>query len=357
MRYRFYLSVLALLVLSCSEEGEMKKIFNGEVVIIDNKPDIDTLYGERVKLDGIYAGFMAAYDSIIVFSSHQYETALGCLSLVFNLKTGDQISSLIKVGEGPGEYTMGTTTHQFHIDNDAMKIWYYDYFIKKICILVNINDNTVSDSIDFSWLKPDRKEPSSRFFILNDSLFLAFNMEEPASNQDNENVALPQVWSLYNYKTKEKIRQYDVFNDFIYFDSYFGLASEDQLKPDNTKLVIPMMYLPQINIVDIQTGEIKGYVFKGNLPDYASIKHHYEEQRYFFRTCVDNDFIYAAKYEENNVFIDVFDWNGNYLKQLVLDKHMVEFITLDPVHKYLYIPVIGEDEEEIYRYDVSYLYE
>jgi hypothetical protein len=35
---------------------------------------------------------------------------------------------------------------------------------------------------------------------------------------------------------------------------------------------------------------------------------------------------------------------------------MEEFITLDPVNKYLYITTTGEDEEEIYRYDVSYLY-
>jgi hypothetical protein len=57
-------------------------------------------------------------------------------------------------------------------------MWFYDCFIKKVCLLVNIKDNTVTDSIDISWLKPERKEPSSRFFILNDSLFLAF-MDEP----------------------------------------------------------------------------------------------------------------------------------------------------------------------------------
>jgi hypothetical protein len=322
--------------------------------IIDNKPETDILYGERVKLDGLYTGFMAVYDSVIVFSSEIYRNTLNCVSLAFNLKTGEQISSLIKVGQGPGEYAMATTTHQFYTGK-GMKMWFYDYFIKKICLLINITDNTVTDSIDLSWIKNDRKEPSSRFFIFNDSLFLVFNMEEPAYTQ--ENIALPPVWSLYNYKTKEKLKQYNVFNKFKYSDSYFGLSSDDQLKPDNTKLVIPMMYLPQINIVDIQTGEIKGYVFKDNLQDYTDIKQPDDRKMYYFRVCVDNDFIYAAIQEENNIFIDVFDWNGSYMKRLVLDKRMDMFMTLDPVNKYLYISVTGEeDEEEIYRYDVSYLY-
>jgi hypothetical protein len=354
IKKRFILFILSIIIFSCTNTNG--KIFNGEVFIIDNKPDTDILYGEHVKLDGPYTGFMAAYDSVIVFSSDKYRT-LGYLNIVFNLKTGKQVNSLIKVGQGSGESLATRTTRQFYIDDTEMKMWFYDYFIKKICLLINITDNTVTDSIDISWLKEDREEPSSRFFILNDSLFLSSNMEEPAYTHDN--IALPPVWSLYNYKTKEKLKQYNVFNEFKYLDSYYGLGSEDQLKPDNTKLVMPMIYLPQINIVDIQTGEIKGYVFKDNLPDYSDIatKREYELKTYYIRTCVDNDFIYAAKQEENNIFIDVFDWNGNYMKRLVLDKRMDTFITLDPVNKYLYVPVTGEgDEEKIYRYDVSYLY-
>jgi hypothetical protein len=353
MKKIFYLFV-SIIIFSCTTKNN--KIFNGEIFIIDNKPDIDTLYGEQIKFDGLYTGFMAAYDSVIVFSSDQYINTLNCVSLAFNVKTGKQISSLIKIGGGPDEYTMvTTTTHQFYTGKD-MGMWFYDYFIKKICILVNIKDNTVTENIDVSWLKNDRKEPSSRFFILNDSLFLAFNMDEPAYT--HENIALPPMWSLYNYKTKEKLKQYNVFNEFKYLYSYSGLSSEDQLKPDNTKFVIPMMYLPQINIVDIQTGRIKGYVFKDNLPDYTDIttKQQNERKTYYFRACVDNDFIYAAKQEENDIVIDIFDWSGNYLRRLILDKRMEMFIALDPVNKYLYIPVIGEDEEEIYRYDVSYLY-
>jgi hypothetical protein len=302
---------VSIVMFSCTTENN--KIFNGEIFIIDNKPDIDTLYGEQIKLDGLYTGFMAAYDSVIVFSSDKYPNTLNCESLAFNLKTGEQISSLIKVGGGPCEYTMATTAHQYYTGKD-MRMWFYDYFIKKVCILVNIKDNIVTDSIDISWLKNERKEPSSRFFILNDSLFLSFNMEEPAYTRDN--IALPPVWSLYNYKTKEKLKQYNVFNEFRYLYSYFGLSSEDQLKPDNTKLVMPMSYLPQINIVDIRTGGIKGYVFKDNLPDYTVIttKQQDERKTYYFRACVDNDFIYAAKQEENDIVIDVFDWSGNYLK-------------------------------------------
>jgi hypothetical protein len=339
------------MIFSCDEN---KKVFNGEIFIIKNKPDIDILYGEQIKLEGLFAGFFTVHDSLIVFSSEKYRTNLNCLSLVFNLKTGAQISSLVKVGKGPGEYTMATTTRQFHIDKE-IKMWFYDYFVKKICFLVDVTNNTVSDSVDISWLKNDRKEPSSRFFFLNDSLFLAFNMEEP--EYTHENIALPPVWSLYNYKTGEKLRQYDVFNRFRYKESYCGLSSEDQLKPDNTKFVMPIWYFRQIGIVNIQTGEIKGYAFCENFPKYMELeKMEMSNKRYYFRACVDDDFIYAAIKEGDNVLIDIFDWNGNYLKRLNLDKNMDEFMALDTKNKYLYILAIGEKEEEIYRYDVSYLY-
>jgi hypothetical protein len=352
MKRIFFLFLLSIAMFSCTDEN--KKVFNGEIFVIKNKPNIDTLRGEQIKLDGLFAGFFAVYDSLIVFSSEQYRTALNCLSLVFNLKTGKQISSLVKVGKGPGEYTMATTTRQFHIDREV-KMWFYDYFVKKICFLVDVTNNTVSDSVDISWLKNDRKEPCSRFFFFNDSLFLAFNMEEPAYT--HENIGLPPVWSLYNYKTGEKLRQYDIFNRFRYKVSYYGLVSDSQLKPDNTKLVIPMSYARQINIVDIQTGEIKGSSFDNGFLDYTIMEEmDLESRRHYLRACVDDDFIYAAIREDNHIFINIFDWDGNYLKRLILDKNMDEFMALDTINKYLYILAVGDEEEEIYRYDVSYLY-
>jgi hypothetical protein len=354
----FLLGVLLIVLFSCTDENNNNKIFNGELFIIENKPDMDTLYGEQIQLDGLYTGSFTVHDSLIVFSSSQYKTALNCISLVFNLKTGKQISSLIKVGKGPGEYTMATTTHQFHIDKE-MKMWFYDYFVKKLCFLVDIVNNNVSDSIDISWLKTERKEPCSRFFILNDSLFLAYNMPEPAYTR--ENIALPPVWSLYNYKTGEKLRQYDVYNQYRYLQSlsFFRLYSEDRIKPDHTKFVMPMGYLHQINIVNIQTGAIKGYRFKDS-PDYLDVMTKEDEEDdgfgdFYLRACVDDDFIYAViNKKSDNTVIDVFDWNGNYLKKIILDKKK-EYIAIDAINKYIYILTIGK-EEEIYRYDVSYLY-
>jgi hypothetical protein len=50
-----------------------------------------------------------------------------------------------------------------------------------------------------------------------------------------------------------------------------------------------------------------------------------------------------------------FDWDGNFIRKILLDKTVLTF-TLDPANKCLYIDTVGEDEEEIYRYDVNYLY-
>ena len=92
---------------------------------------------------------------------------------------------------------------------------------------------------------------------------------------------------------------------------------------------------------------------------------------FFLLFFVDNDFIYGVLNERKYKLIDdeyqlvggndkttlyVFDWNGNFKKELILDKGM-ESIALDPVNKHLYVLTDGAEDEEVYRYDVKYLYE
>jgi hypothetical protein len=217
----------------------------------------------------------------------------------------------------------------------------------------------IKNSIDFSGLSDDEKT-LSRFFILDDSLLLAWNQEEELFY--NDNIVSPALWTLFNYKTNEKLKQYNIFHNFRHHNISFCLNSHDIIKPDKTKLVMTMWYLRQINIMDITNGAIKGFRVKGS-PDFTDVTNsHYKDLReYYIRACADDNFIYAAIQSPENTIVDVFDWNGNYLREFVLDKKMINNdsnIALDPVNRYLYINTVSnEDEEEkIYRYDVSHLY-
>jgi hypothetical protein len=348
----FFLLILAV-IFSCKSKSKSEELFNGEIIIIQNEPNMESLTGKHIEFDEIYAGMISVYDSLIVFSSHQYGDYY---SRVFNLNTGKQINSVIKIGQSPDEQVSVHCEAEYYVDT-AINLWYYDGFIKKHGLLVNLKNSCIINNIDFSRLPADDGKMLTRFFILNDSLLLAWNQQEKLFFDDN--ILSPPLWHLFNYKTNKQLRQYDVFNEFRYYSTQSCLGSSDIIKTDKTKFAIIMEYLRQINIVDIKTGVVKGFRFK-NSPDFTTVvnAHYTDLQSYYTRACGDDDFIYAAVQEAQNTVVDVFDWDGNYLKKLVLDKKFDKSsnIALDPVNKYLYILTVGENEEEVYQYDVSYLY-
>jgi hypothetical protein len=113
--------------------------------------------------------------------------------------------------------------------------------------------------------------------------------------------------------------------------------------------------------MDIETGKITGYRVEDS-PDFDILREYsdFEHITYYLWICVDDDYIFALRSnnDEKTTAIDVFDWNGNFKKELILDKKIIDFtsIAVDPVNKYIYILTFGEEEELLYRYDVSYLY-
>jgi hypothetical protein len=343
----FIISIL--LIFSCKENIE---IFKGDIVFVEVPASVDTLYGNELKLDGIYTGSVCVYDSLILFSSHKYPDYS---IYVFNTKTGKQISSVVRKGDGADEFVTSGFSEQFQIDSRVC-LWIYDWSRKK-CVLVDLIDNSQREKIDISGLKTERDMPFGRIFILNDSLLLTFNQGEDSFSEEKH--LTPPLYRIFNYRTNKKITEYEAYNSFKYNEQMppqSCLFSLDRIKPDRTKLVMAMLYLHQINIMDIETGKINGYRFK-NTPDFDILRDgsHFEGKLYYYYVCVDDDLIYGVIQNEKDTMVDVFDWHGNLIKRLILDKKM-ESVALDPVNKYLYILTIGEDDEEIYRYDVSYLY-
>jgi hypothetical protein len=50
------LIIIATVVVSCKRASEDSKYFNGEIIIVDTNVKPDTLRGEKVYIDGLYAG-------------------------------------------------------------------------------------------------------------------------------------------------------------------------------------------------------------------------------------------------------------------------------------------------------------
>jgi hypothetical protein len=360
-------------IISC---GKKENIFKEEVIIVEKPLQADTLIGNLLKIDGIYTGYVGAYDSLIFFGSHKYADYF---IYVFNNKTGQQLSSIMKMGEGPDEFIVDIigSADQIEIE-DSICTWFFDDRRKK-CVLITWLDGTIKKEINISALRSGLEYPL-KYFILNDSVLIAYNQGEAIFTDNTgsmDDYFTPPKYHVFNYKNGRRIITYEPYNKFKYneiTDPQGCLFSWDNIKPDKTKLVMGMLYLGQINIMDIATGKITGYYIQ-DTPDFDVLRKYSDFNGEFFYSLifVDDDFIYGAINEREDGIMNnngygtgvrkgngkttlyVFDWNGNFKKIIVLDKEQ-ESIALDPVNKHIYVLTNGEDDEEVYRYDVKYLY-
>ncbi|MDR3246006.1 MAG: TolB-like 6-bladed beta-propeller domain-containing protein [Prevotellaceae bacterium] len=345
--------VICLLAFASCAENDERTYFNGEVTIIDINVKPDTLRGKEIKLDGLFAGNMWAQDSLIGFIDHRFPDYF---MHVFNLYTGKFLYPLCRHGEGPGAFREITFTDQLVMADGQLHFWVRDdYGRKGGCILVNLEkpDNEVKQAMDI--IVDDWKfyYSFSFVFILNDSLFLGNNQGE--GEYEGKNPFIPPTYYIYNSRTKQKIRTYTLYNGFVSQPEYRGksspaeyFASMDRIKPDKSKLAMAMHLLDQINILDLTTGKIKGFRDK-NSPDFEYLTHDPADfKRYYSNVCVDDTYIYRNRGRT----VNVFDWNGNVVRKIILDKKAIA-ATFDSVNKYLYA-YVGDEGEEVYRDDLSF---
>ena len=117
-----------------------------------------------------------------------------------------------------------------------------------------------------------------------------------------------------------------------------------------------MNLLAQINILDLETGTLRGFRLKES-PDFDEFtKKSYTPTIYYTDLNATAEFLYALyseieldgsrQYPFESREIHVFDWNGNMLRQIILE-HKAREIAIDHISGYLY--TINE-MEEIFRY-------
>jgi hypothetical protein len=357
---------ILVLLASCVAFISCKKAdytyFYGETIIVDANVKPDILYGQKIELDGIYTGDIWAYDTLIGFESGKFSDYY---MYVFNVNTGKFLYPLCKRGIGPGEFPAIAIADQI-VHEDYLGYWIRKESGRDECVLVNLEKpgDVIEQKTDIK-IETEFQSSFGLVFILNDSLFLANNQGE--RQYYGAGTFTPPAYHLYNSHTKERIKTYEMYNGFSaqHGGWRFCYLSYDRIKPDDrSKLAMGMLHIDQINILDLKTGEIKGYRNKTS-PDFGYLEDTDNADKYrlyYSYILVDDRYIYGLysdteygfrKWESNTV--NVFDWDGNFIRKILLDKIALK-IALDPVNKYLYIDAIGEGDEEIYRYDVSYLY-
>ncbi|MDR1102704.1 MAG: TolB-like 6-bladed beta-propeller domain-containing protein, partial [Tannerella sp.] len=188
----------------------------------------------------------------------------------------------------------------------------------------------------------------------------------------NRNEATTPFYEKRSVYTKEVIRNYPVYKetsmknrDASMLESFF--YTWDVIKPDGAKIVQVMNSLPQINILDLHTGEVTGFRMQ-NGPGFSLLESSPDiKSKTIYYNCVhaDDNFIYATYWGKEQWVdrrgvdmpllntIHVFDWNGKLLYELITDRPFFRSIWIDQIRNRLY--TIDVNTDEVYYLDLDEL--
>lgn len=358
----FIMSPLLFALISCGSNKADKELFNGEIYDMNERNVISKeVVAQHVPLDGIYTGMIAVYDSLLLCWDANYPNHFINL---FNVDTGKEIGYFCPKGQGPNEFLSTSPVYQFFKKGeDVMTLLDGDF---QSLAFWNLTKSLQTGKTVYDTIVRDYKGLGLFFFRLPDDTLLNVvssryedvsqattpYCERRSLYADGEVQKLP-IYKLETVSNKSAAESVDRF-----FNSWSAL------KPDGTKLVQAMSYLPQLNIMDTRTGQVVGYRMKGE-PDYSLVQTEMKNlTRYYLSVQADDKYIYAAYWGKESwgndsspsmpTFdqIHVFDWEGNLLYKLKTDQSFF-IIWLDTVRNRLYTRDWNTDE--IYYLDLDKL--
>ena len=364
----FKILIIAMLVLSTSCGKAQKKVeLFGERIIVDYPQRVDTLEGYIVELEGAYTGLLFAYDGLLVFKSELHRD--GWLYL-FDAETGKRISAIAPRGNGPNEFVNLLFWRGFEKNTNTNEIylWVNDFHRQNL-VLLNTQGERVREVSTSEFRQTSNPFGIGGFHMLNDSLLLAH--VHPWRISETRFTASGQ--HVFNFQQGKTVREFMIFSEYdhpadVNWPSQY-LTSNTALKPDRTKLAIAMFDLRRLNILDLESGEVKSIATTGS-PHLHHLWHGERVVEHYRGIKSDDYFIFviesmrARRTEANARFwseylstpsgrIFVFDWEGNFLRILQVNEDAA-WITFDPVRRILYSRT---DCERITAYDVNFLYE
>lgn len=362
MNRKFFMWILlgaTLGMYGCRQADE--KWLNGEIHEMDTSDAVDKdVIAKHVPLEGEYAGMIAVYDSLLVCWEPSYQDHLFA---VFNVDTGKEIGYFCPKGQGPNEFSHVNPLYQFLKKEDDVVTLISE---GKSLAIWNLTASVRTGETAYDTILSLRSDPGLFFFHLPGDTLLSVSSAQYANLHEmrtpyceklplhagGEPVCIP----LY----KQTSVRVDLASKVV--DKIFNTM--DALKPDGTKLVQAMSYLPQLNIIDTRTGQVVAYREEGG-PDYSLMQKDVQKvTRYHTSVQADDKYIYATYWGKKQwdgrmgtslpTFdqIHVYDWEGHLVYKLHTDQSF--FITwLDTVRNRLYTR--DWNTGEIYYLDLNEL--
>lgn len=366
MRLGWYHILLGIILTNSCNSNE-ENYFNGIRLEAPPFPAMVSLKADSLNFGELNDGKLTVCDSFLLFKSSKYPEFY-CYA--FDNKDGKLRAKLCPKGEGPDEFRLCLIFEQNTLNANGDKmLWVTDPY--ESSRLINITQSvmkgkTICDSIiSFSWMKYFQYPPASLFFLKNGSM-LGRNQCEQDFVYDSHYT--PGKYHLYHASSDSLIKEYIIYKKPIVstdrnkgirrFVNYY--LSHDKIKPDETKIVMAMQSVGQINILDLRTGALTG-IYQKESVSFKDLENCNLPLKYYYTSAsVDNQYIFApysgetywGGYPKPTDKVHVFDWSGNVICEIKIDKPIFG-ISYDANNHVLY----GDDHENhVYSYDVSFLY-
>lgn len=341
----FYILVL-LVCVSCQNSDS--KYFNGKIVVVENaikKPLEISL--RKITLNGSNFGEISVCDSLMFFLNPKLNDRF---FNVFNVNSGEEIGTFCNKGGGPEEMTCLGPILQFIKKGEELKTLLFapneqKLFIWNITRSIEKNKTVMDEVVPYSWRQENGGENYNGIYMQDDSTLLV-KVDPFIKNNGEHTLSYYQRRTFYS---DELLENYTVFKQsidnedaFIFPEAFFN--SNDALKPDGTKVVQAMVHLPQLNVLNLETGEVVGYRLE-NGEDFSVFQGSKNLKNHYIRVQVDDKYIYAVYFGENAWqlneipyvdMIHVFSWEGKLVQKIKTDID-IDKICLDRVKNRLYV--------------------
>jgi hypothetical protein len=347
LRYRWTIMLFVVIAFIGCKESENSNI------IVDMFPEVDTLTGSPVSEIEIFEEGIeiCVVDSFLIILQRQ-----SAKIKIYSTNTHKLLTEFGSKGRGPGEFIAPTFTGQteYGPEDKNPVVYIFDLerhrltFADIVACLKNPQHTNKTISVP--------REVNlffSRFYYKNDSMFFAL----PESGGR---------FLFYNYRTS-------VIKMIPYVPDIGLKLGEDYLRPvyyssccvnKSKKLIAAApLGIGEIDFFDLNGNYIKSTIFKPreNLKKDLTPT----DIRYYITSLIsDEDLIYGLNCNNTNsdlyktkkissFKIEVFSWDGQPVKEYILDQRFVSSFAIDHLHKRVYGFCPYEPENKIFIYDLE----
>lgn len=322
--------------------------FNGDIITIENSiKETQEITLKKIFLNGSNFGEIAVYDSLMFFFNPKLNDRF---FNIFNINTGEEIGTFCNKGGGPEEVTCLSPIFQFFREGNELKTLLFapnerKLFIWNITCSIQQGRTIIDKIVPYNWGKENGEDNYNNLYILDYNILLAKVDPFPLNNGKS---TLPS-YQKRTFDTDSLLKNYSIYKQsieneesLIMPEAFFN--SNDALKPDGTKIVQAMIHLPQLNIINIETGQVVGYrMEKGD--SFSIFQRNKNIKTHYIRVQADNNYIYAVYWgKEAWGFheipcvdtIHVFDWEGKLVQKIKTDDG-IDKMFLDTCRNRLYM--------------------